>query len=113
MVRVRPGLKCFARAQMLRWRVQQLCSGNWLECARRTGLRTASHYSWEARVDADANHEARDAADACRQMAAAAATFNDSSPPGCAIRTLCVASAASSVLTPCPSWPRSHAQGQG
>ena len=50
---------------------------------------------------------------ACRQMAAAAATLSDSSPPGCAMRTDSAAMAASAALTPCPSWPSAQAQGCG
>src|SRR6218665_3090179 len=50
---------------------------------------------------------------ACRQMAAAAATFSDSWPPGWAMRMRSSALAASAGDTPCPSWPMIEAQGQG
>ncbi len=50
---------------------------------------------------------------ACRQMAAAAATFSDSSPPGCAMRMRWAACTSSADETPCPSWPSTQAQGQG
>src|SRR5438552_2778200 len=45
-------------------------------------------------------------------MAAAAATFSDSSPPGCAMRTDCLARPETAALTPCPSWPNTQAHGQ-
>ena len=47
---------------------------------------------------------------ACRQMAAAVATFKDSSPPGWAMRTFYKARAIKAPLTPCPSWPNTQAQ---
>ena len=50
---------------------------------------------------------------ACRQMAAAAATLSDSSPPGCGMRRACAARWASAASTPCPSCPSTQAQGQG
>ena len=50
---------------------------------------------------------------ACRQIAAAAATLSDSSPPGWAMRTERAARAISASPTPCPSWPSAQAQGHG
>ena len=49
----------------------------------------------------------------CSQMAAAAATFSDSSPPGWAMRICARAWLASAASTPCPSCPISQAHGQG
>ena len=46
-------------------------------------------------------------------MDAATATLRDSSPPGCGMLTVMSQRAMRASLTPCPSWPITHAQGCG
>src|SRR6185312_7743250 len=70
----------------------------------------AVDYNWAA---PSSRPVAQATALACRQIAAAAATLSDSSPPGWSIRTDRLARAISAALTPCPSCPSAQAQGIG